>query len=307
MKVERIVIIILALALMLTLGVRLGQAQIQGPIPTLQSESNRPAAALVDQIPIQGRLTDASGNPLNGSYTVNFYIYDAAVGGTLLCGNLVTTVSVTNGLFNHTIDLCAAAGAIKGDQLYLGVKVGADPEMTPRQPIYSVPYAYTVRPGATIKGATSYVSVPGTLFVKEVDTDTTRWDLTERAVLIRRGGVAIGTKHIRIPITIPTILYGQPVRVINVTVYYKCEDGTLNYVSETELYKQTSADTSVSLVTDSTNRTSNTATSYSLTTSAANNTFSSGDALTLRLGLYFNDDIHYVQIGAVRVRLDTDY
>jgi hypothetical protein len=34
--------------------------------------------------------------------------------------------------------------------LYLGIEVGSDGEMTPRQPIYAVPYAWSLRPGATI-------------------------------------------------------------------------------------------------------------------------------------------------------------
>jgi hypothetical protein len=41
---------------------------------------------------------------------------------------------------------------IAGDQLYLGVKVDADAEMSPRQPIYAVPYARSLRPGADIRG-----------------------------------------------------------------------------------------------------------------------------------------------------------
>jgi hypothetical protein len=84
MKLERILIIVLALALMLTLGVRLGQAQVQGPVPMPQSQQNRPAADLSDQIPIQGRLTDANGNPLNGTYSIRFRLYDAATEGTAL-------------------------------------------------------------------------------------------------------------------------------------------------------------------------------------------------------------------------------
>jgi len=155
--------------------------------------------------------------------------------------------------------------------------------------------------------ANSYVFVPGTAFIKETDTDTTRWDLSGGSALIHRGGVAIGTKHIRIPIALPSVLYDQPVRVTSVTVYYKCQDGTVNYISETELYKQTSADSFVSLANDTTNRTSDTATSYSLATDSANNTLSSSQGiLTLRLGLFFNDDNNYVQIGGVRLTLEHD-
>jgi hypothetical protein len=302
---------IVALAVLVTLALFTQLTLAQGPGPAENARPSSPAgvaADLNDIIPVQGRLTDASGNPLSGTYTINLYVYEVITGGTVLCGNWFPSTQVVNGLFNAAVHLCSAANAVEGDQLYLGVQVGSDPEMTPRQPIYAVPYAYTVKPGAVIKGDNSYVFVPGTAFIKETDTDTTRWDLSGGSALIRRGGVAIGTKHIRIPITLPSVLYGQPARVTGITVYYKCQDGAVNYVSETELYKQTSADAFVSLVNDTTNRTSNTATSYSLTTDSANNTLSASQGiLTLRLGLFFNDDNNYVQIGGVRVTLDHTY
>ncbi len=306
-KIERIALVVLALALMLTLGVRMGQAQVQAPVPMSQPQQNSPAANVFDQISIQGRLTNASGVPLNGTYTVHFYVYDADVGGSLICGNWTTNIAVTNGLFNSTIDLCEAAGAFDGTQLYLGVQVGADPEMTPRQPLLPVTYAYRLRNGATIKGATTYVSVPGILFFKDVTTDTTRWDIIGGAARIYAGSATIGTRHIRIPITLPSVLYGQSVRVTSLVVYYRNEDGTVNYITETELYKQTDADSYISLINDTTHRTSNTATSYSLSTDTANYTFSANDSLSLRLGLFFNDDVHYVQIGGVRVTVVTNY
>jgi hypothetical protein len=68
------------------------------------------------------------------------------------------------------------------------------------------------------------------------------------------------------------------------------------------------ADSFVSLVNDSTNRQSNTAASYSLTTDDDYNTLSASQGiLTLRLGLFFNNDTSYVQIGGVRLTLETTY
>jgi len=54
-----------------------------------------------------------------------------------------------DGLFNMSMDNCIASD-IDGRQLYLGITVGADPEMPPRQAIYPVPYAGSLRPGANI-------------------------------------------------------------------------------------------------------------------------------------------------------------
>jgi len=289
MKKRRSLVTVLALGLFFCFGLPLSQG-----------------APVSDQIPVQGRLTDAGGIPLNGAYTINFWVYDVADGGGPICGNIVTpNVAVINGLFNVTLDLCQ--GATNGKQLYLGVKVGDDPEMTPRLPIITVPYAQNLRPGATIQGANSFVFAPGTAFARNSDDTAVTWGLSGASAVIRRGDALVGTKHIRIPITIPTVLYGKPVRVTNVTVYYRCQDGAANFITETELYKQTDADTFVALVNDTTHRTSNVAANYSLATDPANYTFTSGQGLALRLGLFFSDSVNYIQIGGVRVTLDTTY
>ena len=303
MKVERIFNVLLALVLALSVGAQLSQAQAKGQAPMPQQSPQ--AAVLTDQIPIQGRLTDANGIPLNGTYTVTLSVYDAAVGGAFLCGNLFTALEVTNGLFNSTLDFCDTLNAFEGDQMYLGVKVGDDPEMTPRQPIQGVPYAFNLKPGAVIKGANSYLFVPGAAFVKNAPADTTRWDMVYGAARIWRGATA-GNKYIYIPITIPSVLYGQPVRVTSITVYYVCQNGANNYITQTALAKMTDADTSVALfVADETNRDSNTAASYSLTTDAAQNTLSSSvGSLVVRLYLNFANDADYIQIGGVRLTLD---
>jgi len=301
MKVERIFNVLLALVLLLSVGAQLSQAQAKGQAPMPQQSPQ--AAVLTDQIPIQGRLTDANGIPLNGTYTVTLSVYDA--GGTFLCGNLFTALEVTNGLFNSTLDFCDTLNAFEGDQMYLGVKVGDDPEMTPRQPIQGVPYAFNLKPGAVIKGANSYLFVPGSAFVKNAPTDTTRWDMVYGAAQIWRGATA-GDKYIYIPITLPSVLYGQPVRVTSITIYYRCEDGANTYITQTALAKMTDADTYVALfTTDNTDRTSSTATSYTLTTEATQNTLSSGvGSLAVRLLLHFVDDADYIKIAGVRLTLD---
>jgi hypothetical protein len=306
MKIERIFNVLLVLVLLFSVGVQLSQAQARGPAP--MSQQNSPAAApLADQIPIQGRLTDANGIPLNGTYTVQFAVYDAAVGGALKCGNVITTVTVTNGLFNSTLDFCDTLDAFEGDQMYLGVKVGDDPEMTPRQLIQGVPYAFNLKRGAVIKGADSYVFVPGGAFTKNTSADTTRWDMVYGSAQIWRGATA-GNKYIYIPITLPSVLYGQPVRVTSITVYYKCQNGANNFITQTVLAKMTDADTSAILATDATARTSNTATSYTLTADAAQNTLSSSVGnLVVRFYLNFVNDTDYIQIGGVRLTLDHSY
>ena len=68
--------VVLLLAMATGLTVRLsahGEAQAQGPEPPgedVQPKGDGGVEAVVGaSIPIQGRLTDASGNPLNGNYS----------------------------------------------------------------------------------------------------------------------------------------------------------------------------------------------------------------------------------------------
>jgi hypothetical protein len=101
-------------------------------------------------LPIQGRLTDAAGIDLNGNFDLTFRLYDVLNGGTALCEYTASFVNVEDGLFHSYMraDDCP----IEGQQLYLGIEVEDDGEMTPRQLIHNVPYAWSLRPGATVKG-----------------------------------------------------------------------------------------------------------------------------------------------------------
>jgi len=303
MKGQRMLIGLLIVGLILSLAV--GMIQAQGPQPPDEDQPVDETGAVGSVVPIQGRLTEASGSPLNGSYSVRARIYDASTGGTTLCDD-TDTVTVNNGLFNMNMNFCSASD-ISGDQLYLGITVGSDPEMTPRQAIYPVPYAWTVKPGAIIRGGTTYLFTPGSAFIKDNSTDSTRWDMYGGEPRIYRGGTA-GNKYIYIPITIPSVLYGRNVRVTYVSVYYRCQDGNDNYITHTYLYKMTDADSWQGLVSDSTDRKSNSATSYSLATDSAYNTLSSTQgSLVLRLQLAFANDTEYVQIAGVRLTLVTNY
>ena len=147
MKGQRMLVGAVVVGLLLVLAVGLTQAQEPGPENGTLAESEV-GAAMEDIVPIQGRLTDASSNPLTGTYDITFSIYDRATGGTALCTDL-DSVQVTEGLFSAELNFCTGDD-IDGRQLWLGVKVGSDPEMTPRQGIYAVPYAWSLRPGAVI-------------------------------------------------------------------------------------------------------------------------------------------------------------
>jgi hypothetical protein len=100
--------------------------------------------------PIQGRLTDASGNPLDGDFTATFRLYDVYTGGTALCSD-TNLIHVAKGLFNSEV-WGDCQDHIIGQQLYLSIEIEGNGEMEPRQPIFAVPYAWSLRPNAKIIG-----------------------------------------------------------------------------------------------------------------------------------------------------------
>ena len=94
----------------------------------------------------QGYLTDSIGNPLNGTVDMVFALYDVDTGGSPLWTETQTSVPVTDGLFSVNlgeVDPITNPLDLPFDTSYwLGVTVGTDSEMTPRQPVTSVGYSY---------------------------------------------------------------------------------------------------------------------------------------------------------------------
>ncbi len=122
-------------------------------------------AATPTAISYQGRLTNAGGTAVpDGSYSIAFTICDTPSGGT---GKWTETQSVTTsgGLFAVQLGTVNAIvdTVFKDAFRYLGVKVGTDPELSPRTRLVSVPYANRVgtvdgASGGTISGNTTIQS-----------------------------------------------------------------------------------------------------------------------------------------------------
>jgi hypothetical protein len=96
----------------------------------------------------QGQLTDSAGVTVaDGAYSIQFSIYDAVSGGTLIWQETQGSVQVTKGLFNVVLGSVSAIslGSYYTGDLWLGVKVGADAEMTPRQQLLPAVYAYNAQ------------------------------------------------------------------------------------------------------------------------------------------------------------------
>jgi hypothetical protein len=109
----------------------------------------------------QGQLKQG-GTPVNGTCTaITFKLYDQLSSGTQI-GPTVTknNVQATDGFFSVELDF--GSGAFTGDERYLEIEVncGAGTEiLSPRQKLTATPYALGLRPGATIEGTGTVLTV----------------------------------------------------------------------------------------------------------------------------------------------------
>lgn len=112
-------------------------------------------AGVPQMINYQGTLTTSGGTAVaNGNYSIEFKIYDVASGGTALWtekwDTTTSQITVVGGNFNAMLGfLNPIPASFFADHpvAYLGIKVGTDSEMLPRQQITSVGYAFTAGNG----------------------------------------------------------------------------------------------------------------------------------------------------------------
>lgn len=92
----------------------------------------------------QGLLTDATSTPvLDGTYQIVFSIYDDATAGNELWREVHPSVVTSNGLFNVTLGSITLLdqSVFNTQPLWLEIAVGADPPLSPRTLLTSVPSA----------------------------------------------------------------------------------------------------------------------------------------------------------------------
>jgi hypothetical protein len=109
-------------------------------------------AAVPQQINYQGYLTDTGGNPLDTTVAMTFKLHTDSLVGSLLWTETRPSVTVADGLFNVRLGQVTALGdnIFNNAQIWLGITVGDNSEMTPRSRIVSVGYSYRV---GTVDGA----------------------------------------------------------------------------------------------------------------------------------------------------------
>lgn len=90
----------------------------------------------------QGTVVDAKQVPLEGPYTLTFRLYDAVDGGAEVWEETQTNVPVVDGQFSVLLGQVTPLDLPFDKDLWLSIEVGSDGEMSPRQRLSSVPYAY---------------------------------------------------------------------------------------------------------------------------------------------------------------------
>jgi hypothetical protein len=105
------------------------------------------AVGIRQTINFQGKLVNSSGlNVADSTYSVVFSLYTASSGGSNIWQE-TQSVPTIDGLFRVELGSSTSLSGVdfNQDELYLGIKVGADAEMTPRVRFTATPYAFQAK------------------------------------------------------------------------------------------------------------------------------------------------------------------
>jgi hypothetical protein len=135
-------------------------------------------AAVPTGITQQGRVLDADGNAVSGEVTMVFTAYDEATDGNSLWTE-TQTITLDEGYFSARLgedaDNLFPADFFDGSVRYIGITIGSDDELAPRERIASVPYAYhagevtgDIHPASVTVGGVEVINAAGKIPVASI-------------------------------------------------------------------------------------------------------------------------------------------
>ncbi len=152
-------VVVVVIALMMIVIMAVGWVHAQDMIPQGVLAPEEIGAAISNQIAYQGVLREM-GAPVNGQRDITFdFFTNDQCSGTPVESVVKNGIPVINGLFNATLPVDSSH--FNGQGLWLQVRVGN--VILGCEAIKAVPYALSLRPGATIAG---YEANGSTLYVQ---------------------------------------------------------------------------------------------------------------------------------------------
>jgi fibronectin-binding autotransporter adhesin len=150
------------------------------------------AVGINNEINFQGKLVSSSGVDVpDSTYTVVFSLYNSSSGGTAIWTE-TDSVTTTTGIFQVELGANTTLPGnvnFNSSNLYLGIKVGTDAEMTPRIQFTAVPYAFN---SSALDGVVATESATGFNLQGGTSSQSTLQVTTTGGVLTFQPGVAEG-------------------------------------------------------------------------------------------------------------------
>ena len=136
-------------------------------VACLMLASSIASGAVPHLLSYQGVLRDLSGNVVpDGQYNLTFRIYSASSGGTALWTE-TQSLSVSGGILNASLGSVIPLGIPFDVPYWLGITVGATPELTPRVRLAAAPYALRAAVADSVPGGggdTDWVESGGNVY-----------------------------------------------------------------------------------------------------------------------------------------------
>jgi microcystin-dependent protein len=150
------------------------------------------AGTVPNTLNYQGTLYDSNGQPINASENITVSLYNVASGGSAFWTEIQNGINVKNGNFalvlgavsNNLLDQTRFTGTT-----YIGIKLGTDVEMSPRQQFTSVAYAFKsgdVPQGVIVMWSGAINQIPAGWAICDGNNGTP--DLRDRFVVGAGGG-----------------------------------------------------------------------------------------------------------------------